>query len=798
MRRFPYRLAAGLCAALTVAGVLVTTSPAFAQTTTPEPTCPTGGVSYSGDAYAVGLRNVTLLGSPINSGNLLGDTGPLPACGGTVSAPLGTVTLPGGLGSVTVTGGTVTGAGGAANASEKVAGLSLLSLTCSLVGNIGASNLPLLGSALNQLLADKSLAGNGGSGLLGGLLGGLSGCPNSSGTSGGLLSGSGGLLGNLLGGSSSSGSSGSGLLGGGSGSSGTGSGGLLGGVLGGTGSGGLLGLSRTTSTKAAQTSATSAARTSSGKTCLLGLNVLGNCNTSGSGGSGLLGGILPDLVDLGLVQTSAGAAAPGVTGPPNGQAAYPYEDGNIGTLSLLGGAVTLPINDAPNTPINLGGIVNITLNQQSYDSATNTASNQGVVINFPTNGLLSAVITGTIIVSSSTADTSGTLTCPSGITVTGISPTSGPVGGGTAVTITGTNFAAGATVAFGSSPASNVRVVSSTEITATSPAHAAGQVVVSVNNCPNSPALFTYTTTPAHRFGGPDRIQTAIAVSRAAFGNNSAGAVVLASDLEFQDGLTGVPLAAQKHGPLLLTEPTPERNGLNPSVLAEIERVLAPHSNKTVYLLGGYGTLSRNIDSTLSSLGYDPVREAGSSLYSTAVLVANAQGNPGTVFLVTGNDFADGLSAGPAAVHQGGVILYTNGSAMAPETAAYLAAHPADAVFAVGGPAAAADPNATPIVGVDEFATDTKVAAFFGNPAVIGVARGDLFPDALDGGTMVATNGGPIILVNPNVPVPSASAQYFIKEKSFIQTVDVFGGTLAVSPAVCSAINTDLGSSGSC
>ncbi len=65
-------------------------------------------------------------------------------------------------------------------------------------------------------------------------------------------------------------------------------------------------------------------------------------------------------------------------------------------------------------------------------------------------------------------------------TVSNVSPNNGPVAGGTAVTITGTNFAAGATVTFGGTAASNVVVVSSTSITATTPAHAAGAVTVTV------------------------------------------------------------------------------------------------------------------------------------------------------------------------------------------------------------------------------------------------------------------------------------------------------------------------------
>ena len=67
-------------------------------------------------------------------------------------------------------------------------------------------------------------------------------------------------------------------------------------------------------------------------------------------------------------------------------------------------------------------------------------------------------------------------------TVSSVSPNSGPAAGGTAVTIMGTNFAAGATVTFGAAAASNVVVVSGTQITATTPAGSAGAVNVTVTN----------------------------------------------------------------------------------------------------------------------------------------------------------------------------------------------------------------------------------------------------------------------------------------------------------------------------
>ncbi len=69
-----------------------------------------------------------------------------------------------------------------------------------------------------------------------------------------------------------------------------------------------------------------------------------------------------------------------------------------------------------------------------------------------------------------------------GPALTAISPTSGPITGGTAVTLTGTGFLSGATVLFGTTAASSVTVLGATSLTAVTPAQAAGTVAVTVNN----------------------------------------------------------------------------------------------------------------------------------------------------------------------------------------------------------------------------------------------------------------------------------------------------------------------------
>jgi Domain of unknown function (DUF1929)/IPT/TIG domain/Glyoxal oxidase N-terminus len=115
--------------------------------------------------------------------------------------------------------------------------------------------------------------------------------------------------------------------------------------------------------------------------------------------------------------------------------------------------------------------------------------------------------------------------------VTAVAPNSGPVSGGTAVTITGANFVAGAAVSFGGIAATNVTVASSTSITATTPAGAAGAVNVAVTNTDNQSGTlsngFTYTSlAPAVTSVAPNS------------GPVAGGTVVTITGTNFQKGAT--------------------------------------------------------------------------------------------------------------------------------------------------------------------------------------------------------------------------------------------------------------------
>jgi hypothetical protein len=84
-----------------------------------------------------------------------------------------------------------------------------------------------------------------------------------------------------------------------------------------------------------------------------------------------------------------------------------------------------------------------------------------------------------------------------GPTVTGINPNSGPITGGTSVTITGTGFSGATSVKFGSNAATSLTINSATSITATSPAESVGTVDVTVTtpvgtSATSSADQFTY------------------------------------------------------------------------------------------------------------------------------------------------------------------------------------------------------------------------------------------------------------------------------------------------------------------
>jgi IPT/TIG domain len=158
------------------------------------------------------------------------------------------------------------------------------------------------------------------------------------------------------------------------------------------------------------------------------------------------------------------------------------------TSGVEGGANTVTITGA-----NLNGATSVTF---GANAGTITGNNSGsITVTVPAG-------TGTVPITVVTpgGSTNGlSYTYVAAPTLTDIEPVSGPTAGGTGVTITGTGLTTATSVTFGGTPASFV-VVSATEVSAVTPAGAAGAVDVVVTTTGGSDTLedgFTYV-------GGPD------------------------------------------------------------------------------------------------------------------------------------------------------------------------------------------------------------------------------------------------------------------------------------------------------
>jgi hypothetical protein len=162
---------------------------------------------------------------------------------------------------------------------------------------------------------------------------------------------------------------------------------------------------------------------------------------------------------------------------------------NSGSTNGGTGVTITGTNFAAGATVTLGGTAATNVNVGSSTSITATTPAHAA-------GAVDVVVTNTGGQSGTLA--SGFTYSAPGPTVSSVSPNSGSTNGGTAVTITGTNFAASATVTFGGTAATSVTVASSTSITATTPAHAAGAVSVVVTNTGGQSGTltggFTYTS----------------------------------------------------------------------------------------------------------------------------------------------------------------------------------------------------------------------------------------------------------------------------------------------------------------
>ena len=195
-------------------------------------------------------------------------------------------------------------------------------------------------------------------------------------------------------------------------------------------------------------------------------------------------------------------------------------------------------------------------------------------------------------------------------------------------------------------------------------------------------------------------------------------------------------------------------------------------------------------------------RVAGSDRYATAVAVSRRSFPAGApvAYLVSGQGFADGLAAGPAAARHGGPVLLTPQASVVPAVLDEIRRlAPARIVIVGGAPSVSAavegavralDPRreVLRLGGADRFETSRLVAEHaFASAGSAFIATGLNFPDALAAGPAAAFRGGPVLLVDGGAAAPDAATLATLRRLG-VGWVGVVGDERSVSRGIADGV----------
>lgn len=296
--------------------------------------------------------------------------------------------------------------------------------------------------------------------------------------------------------------------------------------------------------------------------------------------------------------------------------------------------------------------------------------------------------------------------------------------------------------------------------------------------------------TPITRIAGRDRYETAALASAAAF-PAQIDTVYLATGGTFPDALAAAS-AARASSPVLLTG----TDAIPQVVVSELTRL----SPRRIVIVGGKGSISTQVMARARTLASVVERRGGADRYATAAELSAATFAPGVpvVYLATGENFPDALSAAGPAGAAGGPVLLARGTELPEATRAELRRLRTARLVVVGGPATVSDAvmaeagssaGVTPErqAGADRYATSVLIARA-SSPAPVDalfIATGERFPDALAGAAAAAATGAPLLLTPQNRLMGSTAD--LVSELAPMR-VFVLGGTAAVSEPVARAI----------
>lgn len=306
-----------------------------------------------------------------------------------------------------------------------------------------------------------------------------------------------------------------------------------------------------------------------------------------------------------------------------------------------------------------------------------------------------------------------------------------------------------------------------------------------------------YVRKPAKvRIYGNDRYETSSKIAKD--GWSSSYYAIIASGENFPDSLSAVTLAKKHDAPILLTN----SKSLNTNTREELTRMKV----KKVLIIGGQGSISSKVEQDIKSMGITTERLGGRDRYETSIKIAERLGNPGTLFVVTSNHFADALSVGPIAAKKGAPIILTSKDNLSDYTKKYLYKKVFNKIYIIGDRAQISDKVASEFEkyvknsqtnenAVERIDTKSNSSSIYErNINVIDkfesdlnsfreiyIASGVAFADALSVNALAAKKGAPIVIGNTSDG--NLLKSFISKNYSNISTINIVGGQGVISEA---------------
>lgn len=307
----------------------------------------------------------------------------------------------------------------------------------------------------------------------------------------------------------------------------------------------------------------------------------------------------------------------------------------------------------------------------------------------------------------------------------------------------------------------------------------------------SNPLVASASTLSTLRLGGTDRIKTAVQISENGWPTHSNVAILVRDD-DFPDALAGTPLAHMFDAPILLTD----KETLSPDTETELKRI----QPETIFILGSYGAVSQDIETTLKSNFTKDIRRLGGvDRYDTAAKIAQymlkqSGSNYPEAVIAYGENFPDALAISSFAGYDQVPILLTETHSIPEATTNALKDLGVTNTVIVGGSGVIDDnvlsqfPHGVRIAGNNRYETGSVIASAFNpTPKNLYIATGEAFPDALAGAALAAQNGDPILLVDPQFS-NSVVINYLQEYRNSIQNVIILGGPGVISQSIVDTI----------